>query len=506
MHIKEIISIQKEKVKGVLKSQELALGEIIFNNGQCQILAQSVSCFELIVIDELKNEIAEYSLNVDDNGNIFPKSKKEETEWDKYTYACLLQIESETQLLNPKEHLEHKKYSRQGMIKRVLTERRQKADKAEYRIRWADNIYGDHVLTNENGIKYKVFLRDFENETGYSDSMDARLNKLGTTKHIMFAFKQLKENKALYSRLGKTYPFVEIYCDPLNDYKITWYYPHPLSVEEKLLISRYFKNEAFIEDEQIAGFLKFIEEAAEFPHIQIRPEVAEKVEAAFEAEMLISLRDQHISDFSMINAELYPYQKEGVEFALFRKNAIIADEMGLGKTIQAITTAILKKEIFGFKKTLVVCPASLKEQWKKEVEKFSDEKALVIEGQPDQRAEQYKQKDSYFFIVNYETVLRDHQAINKAGIDFLILDEAQRAKNYETKTASSLKRLEAKHKLAITGTPIENRLIDIFSVMGILDPEFLGPLWEFSYQHCLFDPVRPNKINGYYNLQKLNKK
>lgn len=80
MHIKEIISIQKEKVKESLKSQELALGEIIFNNGQCQILAQSGSCFELIVIDELKNEIAEYSLNVDDNGNIFPKNKKEETE------------------------------------------------------------------------------------------------------------------------------------------------------------------------------------------------------------------------------------------------------------------------------------------------------------------------------------------------------------------------------------------------------------------------------------------
>lgn len=87
-----------------------------------------------------------------------------------------------------------------------------------------------------------------------------------------------------------------------------------------------------------------------------------------------------------------------------------------------------------------------------------------------------------------------------------MLDEAQRAKNYETKTASSLKNIRAKHKLVITGTPIENRLIDIFSIMGILDPEFLGPLWEFSYQHCLFDPDKPNKINGYYDLQKLNKK
>jgi SNF2 family DNA or RNA helicase len=514
MQIKKFVSSQKEKLQTSLSQQERALGEIIFNNGQCQVLAQSVSRFELIVADERENEIAEYSLDIElpeeegdeKSGAIFPHCGKEPVEWDKYAYACLLQVESEVQLLNPKEHLEHKKYTRQGMIKRVLAERRQKSDKAEYRIKWAGNIYGDHILTNERGVKYKMFLRDFENETGYSDSMDAKLNKLGTTKHIMFAFRKLKENKALYNRMSKTYPFVEVFCDPLNESKISWHYPHKLPVEEQLLISRYFKNGNCIEDAQITGFLKFIEEAADFPHIRIRPEVAEKVEAAFEQEMLMSLRDRHIPDFSMIHANLYSYQKEGVEFALFRKNAIIADEMGLGKTIQAITTAILKKRIFGFEKTLVVCPASLKEQWKKEVEKFSDEKALVVQGFPDERAAQYKSSDHFFFIVNYETVLRDQIAINNAGIDFLILDEAQRAKNYETKTASSLKRLEAKHKLAITGTPIENRLIDIFSVMGILDPQFFGPLWEFSYQHCLFDPDRHNKINGYYNLQKLNKK
>lgn len=511
MNIKEIVSDLKEKLKVMLDPQERALGEIIFNNGRCQILAQSISCFELIVVDELENEIAEYALDIvgdDEIGDwfIFPKRGKEEIDWDKYTYACLLQVESENQLLNPKEQPEHKKYTRLGMIKRVLAERRQKADKAQYRIKWADNIYGDHILTNERGVKYKVFLRDFKTETGYSDSMDAQLNKLCTTKHIMFAFSQLKENKALYNSLKQTYPYIEIYCDPLNDYKITWHYPHNLQVDEQLLISRYFKNANFIEDGQVTGFLKFMNEAAAFPHIHIRPEVAEKVETAFEQEMLLSLRDQHIPDFSMINAELYPYQKEGVEFALFLKNAIIADEMGLGKTIQAIATAILKKQIFGFTKTLVVCPASLKEQWKKEVEKFSGEKALVVQGLPDERAEQYKSDDHFFFIVNYETVMRDQRAINKAGFDFLILDEAQRAKNFETKTATSLKRVEARHKLAITGTPIENRLIDIFSVMGILDPQFFGPLWEFSYQHCLFDPERQNKINGYYNLQQLNKK
>jgi SNF2 family DNA or RNA helicase len=505
MDIQEIIKTQKERVKEQLSREELALGEIIYNNGQCQVLSQSASRYELIIHNEVKNEMTECSLVIED-GSIIPEINGNTLGWDRNSYACLLQVENETHLLDPKEYIEHKKYTRAGMIKRVLKERRQKAEKATYRIQWADNIYGDHILTNEKGVKYKIFLRDFENETGYSNSMDSRLNKLGTTKHIMFAFEILKENKTLFNQLKKTYPFVEIYCDPLNDYKITWYYPHKLTVEEQLLITRYFKNSLFIENEKVTNLLEFIKEASENPHICIRPEVTEKIEAAFEKKVLEDLRETCRFDFSSIKADLYEYQKEGIRFALFRKNAIIADEMGLGKTIQAIGTAILKKQILGFTKTLVVCPASLKEQWKKEVEKFSGENAVVIQGTPEERANQYKNDQHFFFIINYETVLRDQLAINKAGIDFLILDEAQRAKNYETQTASSLKRINTKHKLAITGTPIENRLIDIFSIMGILDPEFLGPLWEFSYQYCLFDPERYNKINGYYNLQKLNKK
>ena len=506
MKISEIVKKQIEKLRGQLNNNELLLGEIIFNNGACQILSQSPVKYELIVSSEITDTTTEYALIIEDNGNMLPRVGKETGGWDKNSYACLLQVESELHLLDPKEHVEHKKYSREGMVQRVLKERQQKADNAEYQVQWADNIYGDHILTNEKGIKYKVFLRDFENETGYSDSMDSMLNKLGTTKHIMFAFSKLKENNRLYKKLDKTYPFIEIFCDPLNDYKITWHYPHQLPLEENLLISRYFKKSHFIQNDEITSFLGFIEETANRKIINIRPEVNKKLESAFEKEMLKKLGEVHKPDFSAINLKLFDYQKEGINFSLFRKAAIIADEMGLGKTIQAICTAILKKEIFNFTKTLVVCPASIKEQWKNEIEKFSDEKALVVQGLPDDRAKMYQDNNHYFFIVNYETVLRDQLAINKAGIDFLILDEAQRAKNYETKTAASLKRIDAKHKLVITGTPIENRLIDIFSIMGILDPYFFGPLWEFSYQHCLFDPEKHNKINGYYNLKSLNKK
>lgn len=503
MELQKLIKTQKGKIQTILAKTELALGEIIFNNNDCQVLSQSAVSFELVVDSPETRHPKECSLDIVEE-DVIPSIGGEHCGWDRVSYACLLEVENELRFLDPKEPVEHKKYTREGMIKRVLQERRQKADKAKYRIKWAANIYGDHVLTNENGVKYKIFLRDFENETGYSDSMDSRLNKLGTTKHIMFAFQQLKGNQALFEQLDKTCPFIEVFCDPLNDYKITWFYPHPLPLEEQLLLSRYFKKSTFIEDDGLKSFLAFLEESADFQRILIRPEVREKVESAFEHDMLETLRKNWNPDYSSIEADLYNYQKEGIEFALFRKASIIADEMGLGKTIQAIGTAVLKKQIFGFKKVLVICPASLKGQWKKEIEKFCSEKALIVQGFPDEREKQYSDTEHLFFIVNYETILRDQLAINKAGIDFLILDEAQRAKNYETKTASSIKRLEFKHVLVITGTPIENRLIDIFSIVSIVDPYFFGPLWEFSYQHCLFDPERRDKINGYYNLQQLN--
>lgn len=506
MELAALISDQKKKLSGLLDRSELALGEIIYNNGECQILSQSKERFELIVYDSSLSEPIEYAIVVDGEVTIFPETKSELKGWNQYSYACLLQVENELHLLDPKANNEHQRYTREGMIRRVLEERRIKAEKANYHISWGKNIYGDHILTNEKGQKYRVFLRDFDNETGYSDSPDARKNKLGTTKHIMYAFKILKESTEIQAKLGKVFPFIEIYCDPLNDYKITWHFPYKLDFQEHKIISKYFKNKEFIEEKELLNFLSFIEEADELKSICIRPEVREKVELAYENKLLADIESRTTLNYNNINADVYDYQKRGVQFVTFKKAAIIADEMGLGKTIQAIATAVKKKEIFGFQRTLIVCPASLKEQWKKEIEKFSNEKALVIQGFPEERERQYKTATEYFLIVNYETVLRDHLALNKAGIDFLVLDEAQRVKNFEAQTNSAVNRLQTKHVLIITGTPIENKLIDLFSIVNILDPHFLGPLWEFSYQHCLFDPEKPNKINGYYDLLKLNKK
>ena len=355
MDSRETIAVQKEKISKHIAPEELAQGEILFYNGACQILSQSSVCFELLVYDTSLPEPAGFSILFEEDGHIVLETQTQSgvKEWNRYSYACLLEVEKKLQQLDPKTHDEHKKYTREGMIKRVLAERMQKAMKAEYRIKWADNIYGDHILTNERGIKYRIFLRDFENQTGYSDSADAQINKLGTTKHIMYTFTKLNENVQLKASMAKEFPFVEIYCAPLNDYKISWYYPHELSTSEKLLLTKYFGNNQYIEDEQILDFLGFFDEADGLPSIKIRPEVRQKVEAAYEQKLLRDIAAKSTIGFSEINAELYPYQKEGVEFCLYKKNAVIADEMGLGKTIQAISIAILKKKLFGFRHTLV---------------------------------------------------------------------------------------------------------------------------------------------------------
>lgn len=461
--------------------------------------------WEVLVMD-LEDEFGkEVKIHATDE-EVFQMSKGKPIEWNGYGIAALMQVQEDLQHSEPRIVTEGKVYTREGMMKRVLEERREKADKSNYKIKFSDNIYGEHTLINEKGIRYRVTLRDFENETGYIDNPDLKTNKLGTTKHLMYAFKALKSKPRTFNRLSKEYPFIEIYLNPLNDYRITWYYPHKMSPGAEVLIQKHFGDKSHLPESKVKDFLLFIRDASRYPKIKIRPEVEEKVRKAWEQEMLETVEKDEKLDFSLLKAELFPYQQEGVQFATFREGAILADEMGLGKTIQAIATAVMKKKLFGFKKCLIICPASLKEQWKQEIERFSYEKAEIIEGMPRQRTDIYRHSDAYFIIANYETVLRDVGEMNRMQTDFIILDEAQRIKNFSTVTAQNIKRLFKKHALVITGTPIENRLTDLYSVMQFVDPQFLTPLWEFSYQHCYFDESKKDKITGYYDLQQLKER
>ncbi|RME85809.1 MAG: ATP-dependent helicase, partial [Planctomycetota bacterium] len=199
----------------------------------------------------------------------------------------------------------------------------------------------------------------------------------------------------------------------------------------------------------------------------------------------------------LLKTKLYPYQKEGVLFAVSAGRCLLGDDMGLGKTIQAMAAAELMAKLYKIEKVLVVSPATLKYQWFSEIQKFTHRSALVLEGGLFKRRELYK-KESFYKIMNYELVYRDLEMINQWNPDLIILDEAQRIKNWKTRTAQSVKQLQSTFAIVLTGTPLENKIEELHSIMSFVDMHKLGPLYRFIRQHQILDEC--NKVIGYKDL------
>jgi SNF2 family DNA or RNA helicase len=170
-------------------------------------------------------------------------------------------------------------------------------------------------------------------------------------------------------------------------------------------------------------------DAEEFIHRRLLLErVARRV-----AEIRIE-PESHPLRRQLLKAELLPYQLDGIAFAAGAGRAVLADEMGLGKTIQAIGVSELLAREAGISKVLVICPASVKSQWRNEIRRFCDRDCQLISGSTASRSGQYA-NDCFFTVCNYEQVLRDILSIERMKWDFIILDEGQRIKNWEAKTS-----------------------------------------------------------------------
>ncbi|PIQ68998.1 MAG: hypothetical protein COV91_01225 [Candidatus Taylorbacteria bacterium CG11_big_fil_rev_8_21_14_0_20_46_11] len=185
-------------------------------------------------------------------------------------------------------------------------------------------------------------------------------------------------------------------------------------------------------------------------------------------------------------AFLRPYQKEGVEWLYFLRSyhfaGVLADDMGLGKTIQ--TLVLLEKERIQGKPSLVVCPKTLLYNWQIEASRFAPTLAVaVVDGTPNERETLIANATAYdLLITGYATLKKDDEAYKKAGLAFnyCVLDEAQFIKNHATKSAQVVKEVDADHRLALTGTPLENSVSEIWSVFDFLMPGFLGSYKTFS--------------------------
>ncbi len=185
-----------------------------------------------------------------------------------------------------------------------------------------------------------------------------------------------------------------------------------------------------------------------------------------------------------VRADLRPYQKSGFDFLChlseLKLGGVLADDMGLGKTLQTLAWLTYLKERHAGKPALVICPASVLHNWRREANRFTPHlKVLVLESGAARHnlRQQIPQHD--LIVTNYALLRRDLAALQKFEFRAVILDEAQFIKNPAAQVTQSVKQLRAGHRLALTGTPLENRLLDLWSILDFVQPGYLGTQTEF---------------------------
>ncbi len=365
-------------------------------------------------------------------------------------------------------------------------------------------VFSNFKVCSQSGAEYSIEIRDLNKRAFASDTVDFQINGLGTDKHVeaVLMHLQKKERKEFNEALKKGSDRVDVV--PFRGGLQVERNHHLLPEGLKGFVS----FDGFIDDPE-----RFMEAARKSRAVKLRisQEVAPWMESRRREAERTTLRREY--EANVVSGEypthetklpLYPYQREGMLHLAFTERALLADEMGLGKTIQAVAACALLHRMGKARRVLVVAPASLKAEWEEQITKFSDLGSLVVFGAPEKRWKLY-QDGAFFTMVNYEQVMRDFDKINeRMKPDVVVLDEAQRIKNWSTKTAQAIKKLKSRYAFVLTGTPIENRIDDIYSIVNFIDPARLGSLFRFNREYYRFDERgRPAE---YQNLDRLHER
>jgi SNF2 family DNA or RNA helicase len=393
--------------------------------------------------------------------------------------------------------------------------RRQRAKDEHYQIEKKDRkkIFGEYSVTNpRTGGSYLITIRGFERGDNRCTCPDFRLNSLGTCKHIEAVLQPLltEHGKAIAQRKATlTYP--ELDLDFRAPLRLRIFLPKTYSDRLKQVTRKYFDDAGYWSnsfDEHllleelttVPESVTWSSDAKEFFDWQIdRKEMANH-----EAEWRMRLqRNPELFTSELLNVPLYEYQAEGAIFLACRGRSILGDDMGLGKTVQTLAAVELLARVRPISKVLVVAPASVKYQWASEIAKFTHRDSLIIEGDREDRERMYQQA-AFYKLVNYEQVIRDLESINNWSADLIVLDEAQRIKNWESKTSRDVKRLKSKYAFVLTGTPIENRLEELYSIVSFVDGRRLGPAYQFLREHQQIDAH--GQVIGYRDVARIREK
>ncbi|RJP32532.1 MAG: helicase [Phycisphaerales bacterium] len=411
----------------------------------------------------------------------------------------------------PPERVPIESLSEEELVRQAIAERRERAKTEKMTVRSVEPtvLWTDYVVTNaESGKTYRVALRGWEPGDSYCSCPDFRKNTLGTCKHIL-AVQDRARKKFPSSRQRR--PYVQ------KDVVVHLHYGRDLELrvllperpdEEIAQILRPLAGRPVSDARDLVRRLGRLESLGH--SVTVYPDAEEYIQQRLFQTHIDALvteirRDpaRHPLRRELLKVELLPYQLDGIAFAVGAGRALLADDMGLGKTIQGIGVAELLRREANIRRVLIVCPASLKSQWRSEIQRFCARECQLVLGSAAERAAQYD-NDCFFTICNYEQVLRDYLPIERTAWDFIILDEGQRIKNWEAKTSRVIKSLRSRFALALTGTPLENRLDDLFSVVEFIDDRRLGPAFRFFNRHRVTDDK--GKVLGYKNLAELRER
>lgn len=355
------------------------------------------------------------------------------------------------------------------------------------------------VSSAKSGRSYRVHYYGPDAVSNRCECMDFKTSRLGTCKHIE-AITLADDGK--FARKVHVSPFhTFVYVDYPAGRKIKIRQGQGISSELKELIRTLFDTNGEIKSLQ-ADPSEFIRKAKQLDEtfeweadaLSILIDERDKMrrKKIIEEKYAKSLFD------GLLKTSLHPYQADGVRFAFEGGRTINADEMGLGKTVQAIATAeLLKKEgLVG--SVIIICPTSLKYQWLSEIKRFTDSTAIVVEGNVIKRKEQFDDFHYFYKICSFHAISNSIKADYIPHTDMIIYDELQRLKNKETQMGKQLRKLQSQYVMALSGTPLENKLDELYSVTQLVDQFVLGPYYKFNAETTITDEL--GKVVGYRNL------
>jgi hypothetical protein len=408
----------------------------------------------------------------------------------------------------PEDELPLEMLSEEALIRRAIAERelRARTEKMSLRSNDPSTPWTEYTLTSAaSGKTYRLSLRGEQPGQAYCSCPDFRTNHLGTCKHIMHALDKVRKK---FTAAVRRRPYV---CRQMllhvhygDELALRLELP-PRVAEEVEPLVRPLRNRSLVDARDVLRRINRLERLGH--QVTIAPDAEEYIQQQLFQDRIKDVvagirKDpaRHPLRKDLLKTELLPYQLDGIAFALGAGRAVLADDMGLGKTIQGVGLAELLARVAEVRKVLVICPASVKSQWRNEIHRFSHRDCQVVVGGAASRATQYAD-GTFFTICNYEQVLRDITPVERVKWGLIILDEGQRIKNWEAKTSAVIKGLKSPFALVLSGTPLENRLDDLYSVVQFIDDRRLAPAYRFFHRHRVVD--ERGRVLGYKELGEL---